>query len=126
MLDNIVTDGMRVAAEVRRRMEEAQKELDRGAVTRGTDEDKDDDDDDEEEDFGARDLLEGAEADAGAASKSGTSSSSAGAVASPTLGGPSSLLDKPLVAEPSPNLLSSAASIKSTSSEVEKSTMFER
>jgi hypothetical protein len=127
MLDNIVTDGMRVAAEVRRRMEEAQKELDRGAVTRGTDDDKDDDDDDdEEEDLGARDLLEGAEADAGAASKSGTSSSSAGVAASPTLGGPSSLLDKPLVAEPSLNLLSSAASIKSTSSEVEKSTMFER
>lgn len=59
MLDNIVTDGMRVAAEVRRRMDEAQKEVDRGAVTRGTE-----DDDEEDEDEGGRDLLEGAEVDA--------------------------------------------------------------
>jgi hypothetical protein len=126
MLDNIVTDGMRVAAEVRRRMEEAQREVDRGAVTRGTDEAREEeDDDDEEEEYGARDLLEGAEADAGAASKSGTASSAGAEIASPTSGGPSSLLDKPIVADPSPNL-SSAASIRSTSSEVEKSTMFER
>ncbi|KAL1310543.1 hypothetical protein AAFC00_000823 [Neodothiora populina] len=62
MLDNIVTDGMRVAAEVRRRMDEAQKELDKGAVTRGT---GDDDDEDEEEHDAGGDLLEGAEADAG-------------------------------------------------------------
>lgn len=60
MLDNIVTDGMRVAAEVRRRMDEAQKEIDRGATTRGTETD------DEEEDEGGRDLLEGAEVDAAA------------------------------------------------------------
>jgi hypothetical protein len=60
MLDNIVTDGMRVAAEVRRRMDEAQKEIDRGASTRGTESD------DEEEDEGGRDLLEGAEVDAAA------------------------------------------------------------
>ncbi|KAK0628578.1 TBC-domain-containing protein [Bombardia bombarda] len=32
VLDNIVTDGMRVAAEVRRRMEEAQKELEKNAL----------------------------------------------------------------------------------------------
>jgi hypothetical protein len=32
VLDNIVTDGMRVAAEVRRRMEEAQRELERNAL----------------------------------------------------------------------------------------------
>lgn len=57
MLDNIVTDGMRVAAEVRKRMDEAQKELDKGAVTRGTE----DDDDDE----GDHDLLDLQEADAG-------------------------------------------------------------
>ncbi|KAH0374056.1 hypothetical protein KCU65_g412, partial [Aureobasidium melanogenum] len=60
MLDNIVTDGMRVAAEVRRRMDEAQKEIDRGGSTRGTESD------DEEEDEGGRDLLEGAEVDAAA------------------------------------------------------------
>ncbi|THW55061.1 GTPase-activating protein GYP5 [Aureobasidium pullulans] len=60
MLDNIVTDGMRVAAEVRRRMDEAQREIDRGASTRGTESD------DEEEDEGGRDLLEGAEVDAAA------------------------------------------------------------
>lgn len=60
MLDNIVTDGMRVAAEVKRRMDEAQKELDKGGVTRGTE----DDDEEEEHDAGS-DLLEGAEADAG-------------------------------------------------------------
>lgn len=63
MLDNIVTDGMRVAAEVRRRMDEAQKELDRGAVTRGTGQEEEEDD---EEDEGGRDLLEGAEVDAAA------------------------------------------------------------
>ncbi|KYG47291.1 hypothetical protein M433DRAFT_164445 [Acidomyces richmondensis BFW] len=45
MLDNIVTDGMRVAQEVKRRMDEAQRELDRGATTRGTEEDEDDEDD---------------------------------------------------------------------------------
>lgn len=59
MLDNIVTDGMRVAAEVRKRMDEAQKELDKGAVTRGTE----DEDEDEHED--GRDLLDLQEADAG-------------------------------------------------------------
>lgn len=63
MLDNIVTDGMRVAAEVRRRMDEAQKELDPGAATRGTEEEDDEDED------GGRELLEGAEADAGGGSK---------------------------------------------------------
>jgi len=60
MLDNIVTDGMRVAVEVRRRMDDAQKELDRGAATRGTE-----DEEDEEGEDHAGDLLEGAEADAG-------------------------------------------------------------
>lgn len=66
MLDNIVTDGMRVAAEVKRRMDEAQKELDKGASTRGT-ADEDDDEEEEEHDAGG-DLLEGAEADAGVGS----------------------------------------------------------
>jgi hypothetical protein len=54
MLDNIVTDGMRVAAEVRRRYDEAQKELDKEA-RHGRE------DDDEEEDAKDADLLEGAE-----------------------------------------------------------------
>ena len=35
VLDNIVTDGMRVAAEVRRRMEEAQRELEKNAMQAG-------------------------------------------------------------------------------------------
>lgn len=71
MLDNIVTDGMRVAAEVRRRMDEAQKELDRGGVTRGTN--GDDDDDDEEEHDAGGDLLEGAEVDVGISTGAGKS-----------------------------------------------------
>ena len=92
MLDNIVTDGMRVAAEVRRRMDEAQKELEKNA----TNADQDDYDEDEEGeegdaiDLGAeadirapgtarrvrdgdRHLLEGAEAEAVDASNSGMS-----------------------------------------------------
>jgi len=55
MLDNIVNDGMRVAAEVRRRYDEAQKELDKEA-RHGRD-----DEDDEEENAKDADLLEGAE-----------------------------------------------------------------
>jgi TBC1 domain family member 8/9 len=57
MLDNIVSDGMRVAAEVRRRMDEAQKEMDREARHGREDEE------DEEEPSSAKDidLLEGAE-----------------------------------------------------------------
>ncbi|KAJ8064926.1 hypothetical protein OCU04_007230 [Sclerotinia nivalis] len=80
VLDNIVTDGMRVAAEVRRRMDEAQKELERNAVHRPGVQDEDE----EEEDDGLRvsggyggdaerrsvrsedrDLLEGLDAEAG-------------------------------------------------------------
>ena len=56
MLDNIVTDGMRVAAEVRRRMDEAQKEMDREA-RHGREEDEDE----EEGHTKDADLLEGAE-----------------------------------------------------------------
>jgi hypothetical protein len=54
MLDNIVSDGMRVATEVRRRYDEAQKELDKEA-RQGRD------DEEEEEDAKDADLLEGAE-----------------------------------------------------------------
>ncbi|KAI9641802.1 GTPase activating protein (GAP) [Ciborinia camelliae] len=80
VLDNIVTDGMRVAAEVRRRMDEAQKEMERNAIHRPGVQDEDE----EEEDDGLRvsggyggdaerrsvrssdrDLLEGADAEAG-------------------------------------------------------------
>ena len=75
VLDNIVTDGMRVAAEVRRRMDEAQKELEKNAIHRP---DEDEDDDEEPRTSGGyagdaerrsvrssdRDLLEGADAEA--------------------------------------------------------------
>jgi TBC1 domain family member 8/9 len=54
LLDNIVTDGMRVAAEVRKRMDEAQKELERNATARG-----DDDYDEEEDDSKMPGLLSG-------------------------------------------------------------------
>ncbi|EPS37782.1 hypothetical protein H072_8488 [Dactylellina haptotyla CBS 200.50] len=62
VLDNIVNDGMRVAQEVRRRMDEAQKEMERNAVPG-----KYKDDDEEEGDAKSimeqdRDLLKGAEA----------------------------------------------------------------
>lgn len=69
MLDNIVTDGMRVAREVGRRMEEAQRELEKGGEYR----DDDDDHDDARSIYaksvhdGDRDLLEGAEAAVGGA-----------------------------------------------------------
>ena len=67
VLDNIVTDGMRVAAEVRKRMDEAQREMERNAL--GRDEEYDEDDEENKRsDFdrrsvkeGDRDLLEGAE-----------------------------------------------------------------
>lgn len=109
MLDNIVTDGMRVAAEVRRRMDEAQKELDKGATTRGTEDDEDDDGDE-----GGRDLLEGAEADAGREMKSEH--------------GERPLLSKPMVAEPAQQSSPSASGEGSNpgGKEMEKSTMFER
>lgn len=76
MLDNIVSDGMRVASEVRRRMEEAGRELDRAGASGKEDDGDGEDDEDEQE--GAKgyggdaerrsvrsvdmDLLEGAEA----------------------------------------------------------------
>ncbi|CAM1502249.1 Fc.00g042330.m01.CDS01 [Cosmosporella sp. VM-42] len=88
VLDNIVTDGMRVATEVRRRMEEAQKELEKNALP-GQREEEDDDDDDLGVEIGVRkgaagtstdierrsvrssdrDLLDGADAEAGASTK---------------------------------------------------------
>ncbi|OAL26801.1 hypothetical protein AYO20_09943 [Fonsecaea nubica] len=68
VLDNIVNDGMRMAAEMRKRMDDAQKEFERNAREHGQKPYRDDDDDDEDYDdkdtgIGKRDqeLLEGAE-----------------------------------------------------------------
>ncbi|EPS34720.1 hypothetical protein PDE_09684 [Penicillium oxalicum 114-2] len=46
VLDNIVTDGIRMAAEVKKRMDEAQRDLERNALSHR---DEDDDEDDEED-----------------------------------------------------------------------------
>jgi hypothetical protein len=48
VLDNIVSDGIRMAAEVKKRMDEAQRELERNALSR------EEDDEDEEDDFDPR------------------------------------------------------------------------
>ncbi|KAI7007856.1 GTPase-activating protein GYP5, partial [Hortaea werneckii] len=124
MLDNIVTDGMRVAAEVRRKMDEAQKELDRGASTRGT---EDDEDEDAEEHPG--DLLEGAEADAGSAGGKLEGAAAQGAAAAQQ----GNLLDQPLTEEPRGQGEAEAGSSRGKeaegrrkSGETDKSTMFER
>lgn len=90
VLDNIVTDGMRVATEVRRRMDEAQKELEKNALPEQRADDEEEDDDDVGVEVGVRkgpagasteierrqsvrssdrDLLDGADAEAGAVSK---------------------------------------------------------
>lgn len=86
VMDGIVTDGMRVATEVRRRMEEAQKELEKNAQPGQRVEEEEEDDDDIGIAVGARkgpggasgdadrrsvkssdrDLLDGADAEAGA------------------------------------------------------------
>ncbi|KAL4890313.1 rab-GTPase-TBC domain-containing protein [Aspergillus ambiguus] len=44
VLDNIVTDGIRMAAEVKKRMDEAQRELERNALNRDEDEEDEDED----------------------------------------------------------------------------------
>ncbi|KXJ94027.1 TBC domain-containing protein [Microdochium bolleyi] len=80
VLDNLVTDASRVAVEVRRRMDEAQRELERNALPGQRDEEDDEDDDLHVRPVGAygadaerrsvrssdRDLLDGADAEAGA------------------------------------------------------------
>lgn len=113
MLDNIVTDGMRVATEVRRRMDEAQKEIDKGASTRGTEDDSDDDEED-----GVGDLLDGA--DALAASSGRKESGGAGDRGE-------SLLDSP-VATPKGKGKEKELPLPPTpaDSDVSKDTMFER
>jgi hypothetical protein len=75
VLDNIVTDGMRVAAEVRRRMEDAQRELEKNAVpgqrpARGGDDDDDEDDDDDDDQLEVPGFETGG-ADAGTSSGRG-------------------------------------------------------
>ncbi|PGH07243.1 hypothetical protein AJ80_08029 [Polytolypa hystricis UAMH7299] len=50
VLDNIVSDGMRMAAEVRKKMEEAQREMERNALSSTTSTTGRQDDDDEDED----------------------------------------------------------------------------
>ncbi|KAK6542635.1 hypothetical protein TWF694_006578 [Orbilia ellipsospora] len=62
VLDNIVNDGMRVAQEVRRRMDEAQKELERNAVPGKYKDDEEEEGDAKSILEGDRDLLKGAEA----------------------------------------------------------------
>ena len=66
VLDNIVNDGMRMAADMRKRMDEAQREFEKNARENGQ-RDRDDEDEEEEMDEKAvmkrdQDLLEGAEA----------------------------------------------------------------
>lgn len=90
VLDNIVTDGMRVATEVRRRMDEAQKELEKNALPGQKPDDEEEDDDDVGVAIGVRkgpsndiegrsvrsldrDLLDGVDAEAGASAKDGQS-----------------------------------------------------
>ncbi|KAL9040364.1 MAG: hypothetical protein Q9180_001954 [Flavoplaca navasiana] len=76
VLDNIVSDGMRVAQEVKKRMDEAQRELEKNAVEAPRPHADDDEEDEEHRGHGGdvnddrrsvlerdRDLLEGAEAE---------------------------------------------------------------
>ncbi|KAL6250095.1 GTPase activating protein (GAP) [Rhinocladiella similis] len=101
VLDNIVNDGMRMAVEMRKRMDEAQREFERNAregQQRGTYRDDDDDDDDQEEgtDLGKRDqeLLEGAEvASIKTEGRSRAQSTNSGGNPSSGLGGGVSILD---------------------------------
>lgn len=86
VLDNIVTDGMRVAVEVKRRMDEAQKDLEKNALNQGDDEDDDEGDEPKtqsslDHDSDRRsvrtadwDLLSGADAEAGSAKSPDTPS----------------------------------------------------
>jgi hypothetical protein len=68
MLDSIVTDGLRVAGEVRRRMEEAQRELETAGGNQDEDDDDDDDDDGDVEGLGVPKAKKKKKADADAQS----------------------------------------------------------
>ncbi|ETN40915.1 uncharacterized protein HMPREF1541_05195 [Cyphellophora europaea CBS 101466] len=64
VLDNIVNDGMRMATEMRKRMDDAQREFEMNARAQGQRYRDDDEDDEDEDEKGGRrdqDLLEGAE-----------------------------------------------------------------
>ncbi|GAB7362890.1 hypothetical protein MBLNU230_g3192t1 [Neophaeotheca triangularis] len=110
MLDNIVTDGMRVAAEVRRRMDETQRLVDEGGSSRGTGQGEEED---EEGEDGA-DLLMGAEADAG------------GAVRPENERGDPSLEGRPLEEGHGPAPVEGGKEGSAGAAGGEKSTMFER
>ena len=77
VLDNIVQDGMRVATEVRKRVDDVGKELERSALQRESEMDDDEpgayggESDRKSVREGDRDLLEGAEAEAGGAGGGG-------------------------------------------------------
>lgn len=82
VLDNIVSDGMKVAQEVRKRMDEAQRELEKSAVQRPHGGEEDEDEEERGEHAGEgddrrsvlerdRDLLEGAEAEVAVEGKGG-------------------------------------------------------
>lgn len=78
VLDNIVSDGMRVAGEVKKRVDEVGKEMERNAREREREARMEDGDEDEGRESdrksireGDRDLLEGADAVAGGGSRNG-------------------------------------------------------
>lgn len=111
MLDNIVTDGMRVAADVKRRMDEAQKELENGA-SKGP-QHEEDEEEDEDETEGDKDLLEGMDAAAG--------------VGVPQTASSTLKPNEPSLLDVSPIEPSTATSAKSEADEVKSSTtVFER
>ena len=118
MLDNIVTDGMRVAAEVKRRVDEAQRELDRAGQPHDEDEDDEDAEGGGERD---KDLLEGAEATA----VDGGKEKDVGPVGKQEA---ENLMDKPVQEEPESGVLKveGEGRDRSASLETKKSMMFER
>ncbi|KAK5135606.1 hypothetical protein LTR08_005086 [Meristemomyces frigidus] len=129
MLDEIVTDGMRVAAEVRRRMDEAQKELDRGGSMRGVEgEEEEEGEVDVDVDVDV-DLLEGADALVGGGSASASVRSGRSGKTVDERGGGveasgETLLDEPLRDEP--GRLDLAREESEREAARGKSTMFER
>lgn len=59
VLDNIVTDGIRMAAEVKKRMDEAQRDLERNALGRDEEDDEDEDEDDIRRDSASTSAMAG-------------------------------------------------------------------
>ena len=94
LLDNIVNDGMRMATEMRKRMDDAQREYDRNLREQGQRPYRDDEDDDDEEydEKSAKkdeDLLEGAEVQSIRTTGSGRHRENSGGESS-SVSGPSS------------------------------------